>query len=179
MFPRKEFLKNGSLLLIREASIWDAKRIVEYMKEVTSETDFLITRPDEVYDVSTERNYIRMYRNNPGKLMIVGEINREIVSLLTFTGFGRKRTKHVGEIGISVKKRYWNIGIGTRMITSAIEWARRNDFIRIQLEVLKSNERAISLYRKLGFELEGVKRKAVRRDDGSFEDVFVMALLLD
>jgi RimJ/RimL family protein N-acetyltransferase len=65
------------------------------------------------------------------------------------------------------------------MITSAIEWARRNDFIRIQLEVLKSNERAISLYRKLGFELEGVKRKAVRRDDGSFEDVFVMALLLD
>ena len=95
MFPRKELLKDGSLLLIREASIWDAKRIVEYMKEVTSETDFLITRPDEVYDVSTERNYIRMYRNNPGKLMIVGEINREIVSLLTFTGFGRKRTKHV------------------------------------------------------------------------------------
>ncbi|MDK2794272.1 MAG: hypothetical protein PWP75_901, partial [Caldanaerobacter sp.] len=36
---------------------------------------------------------------------IAAEINREIVSLLTFTGFGRKRTRHVGEIGISVKKR--------------------------------------------------------------------------
>ncbi|PLV56706.1 GNAT family N-acetyltransferase [Thermotoga sp. SG1] len=179
MFPKRVLLKDSSVLMIREANIWDAKKIVEYMKEVTSETDFLITRPDEVYDVSTERSYIKMYRNDPRKLMLLGEINKEIVSMLTFTGFGRKRTRHVGELGISVKRRYWGLGIGTAMMTCAIEWARENGFKRIQLEVLKSNERAIGLYRKLGFEVEGVKKRAVRKDDGSYEDVLIMALFFD
>jgi len=179
VFPKKVLLKDGSVLTIREASVWDARKIVEYMKEVTSETDFLITRPDEVYDVSTERSYIKMYRDDPRKLMLVGVIDKEIVSVLTFTGFGRKRTRHVGEFGISVKRRYWGLGIGTAMISSAIEWAKRNGFKRIQLEVLRSNERAISFYEKLGFKIEGVKRKAVQRDDGSYDDTLIMALFFD
>ncbi|PLV59292.1 GNAT family N-acetyltransferase [Thermotoga sp. KOL6] len=179
MFPQRVRIKNGNLLLIREANVWDARRLVDYMKEVTSETDFLITSPEEVFDVSTEKRYIRMYKNDARKLMLVGEINREIVSVLSFNGFGRKRTKHVGEFGISVKKRYWGLGIGSAMIKSLIDWAKQNDFKRIQLEVLKSNERAISLYKKFGFEVEGMKKKAVLKDDGSFEDILIMALLLD
>ncbi len=177
--PRMVVLKNGETLLIREVDVSDAKRVVEYMKTVTAETVFNITAPDEVFDVSTEKKLIKMFRENPRDLMIVGELRGEIVSILSLRGFTRKRTSHAGEMSISVKKKYWGIGIGTAMMKAMIEWAKREGFERIQLEVFKSNERAINLYKKMGFVEEGLKRRAVRLEDGRYEDVLVMALLLD
>jgi RimJ/RimL family protein N-acetyltransferase len=47
---------------------------------------------------------------------------------------------------------------------------------RLALEVNSFNEPAIAVYRKVGFVLEGVRREAVRRDDG-WHDVHDMALV--
>ena len=41
-------LKDGEHLLIRNAIESDAAEIIKYFKKVTSETDFLVTQPDEV-----------------------------------------------------------------------------------------------------------------------------------
>ena len=47
---------------------------------------------------------------------------------------------------------------------------------KVTLEVLSTNERAISLYRKLGFVTEGVKRQEVLKKDGYIDSV-IMSLL--
>lgn len=47
---------------------------------------------------------------------------------------------------------------------------------RIQLDVLETNEVAKSLYRKIGFVEEGVKRKAVYKK-GEYINEIIMALL--
>lgn len=47
---------------------------------------------------------------------------------------------------------------------------------KVTLEVLSSNKRAMSLYRKLGFVLEGVKRQEVMKG-GSYVDSAIMSLL--
>lgn len=46
----------------------------------------------------------------------------------------------------------------------------------VSLEVLASNERALSLYQKLGFQIEGHKRGAILRD-GNRIDSILMSLL--
>ena len=59
-----------------------------------------------------------------------------------------------------------------------ISWARAVGVKRIELSVVEGNDRAIRLYEKFGFSLEGVKRKAVLLEDG-YRNVLIMAKLLD
>lgn len=47
---------------------------------------------------------------------------------------------------------------------------------KISLEVLSTNERAISLYNKLGFKQEGIKRQEVLKED-KFVDSIIMSIL--
>ena len=59
----------------------------------------------------------------------------------------------------------------------AIDRLQKLGIERIELEVYPSNQRAIRLYAKLGFRLEGTKRKA-RKLDGKHEDDCFMALIV-
>jgi RimJ/RimL family protein N-acetyltransferase len=65
------------------------------------------------------------------------------------------------------------------MMTRVIEWATQNPVIRrLELEVFTTNERAIHVYEKFGFQMEGCKRRAYYKD-GDYVDAYVMALLLE
>ncbi|MBQ0746656.1 MAG: GNAT family N-acetyltransferase [Marinobacter sp.] len=46
----------------------------------------------------------------------------------------------------------------------------------VYLTVLKTNERAASLYKKIGFQIEGVRRQAVFKN-GSYSDLIMMSIL--
>jgi RimJ/RimL family protein N-acetyltransferase len=81
-------------------------------------------------------------------------------------------------LGISVDQEYRNRGIGRKMMEYLLDWAKNNKEIkRIELLVFETNENAIELYTKMGFEIEGRKRKAVYKD-GQYIDELVMGLLL-
>lgn len=68
-------------------------------------------------------------------------------------------------------------GLGTFAVTSVVEHAFYNlNLRRIQLEVLDYNSTARALYRKIGFQEEGIKRKAVYKN-GDYVDELIMALL--
>ena len=85
--------------------------------------------------------------------------------------------KHAGILGMGVLQAYRQQGIGKKLTKRTIEMAKAQGLERVELEVYASNIPAIRLYEKLGFEVEGVKRKA-RKLDGATDDLVVMALLL-
>ncbi|MBO0797135.1 MAG: GNAT family N-acetyltransferase, partial [Ktedonobacteraceae bacterium] len=91
----------------------------------------------------------------------------------------RPRTRHAGEFGISVLRKYWNLGIGGRMLTYLIDWARQSGIIRkINLRVRVDNLPAIHLYEKHGFVREGhITREFYLH--GQFVDSYVMGLEID
>ena len=63
-------------------------------------------------------------------------------------------------------------------MTHAMDWAKRTGTVsRIELSVFERNQRAVQLYRKFGFEVEGRRRRAIFRD-GEYLDDLIMALLL-
>ena len=53
-------------------------------------------------------------------------------------------------------------------------WAEENKVVRLELTVICKNEAAKHLYKKSGFEIEGMKRKAVCVD-GEYLDEYYMA----
>jgi len=82
---------------------------------------------------------------------------------------------HSAALGIGVRKAYRGAGLGRRLIESAIADAWRKGLERIELWVRAPNVKAIHLYEKAGFVLEGRRRDAVRLD-GASEDELLMAL---
>ena len=88
----------------------------------------------------------------------------------------RTGTGHVGSLGMGVIKSHRGRGIGKRLIEATIERAFEQGMTRIELEVFSSNTRAIQLYKKFGFEHEGIKRRA-RCVDDRWDDFAIMALL--
>ena len=63
------------------------------------------------------------------------------------------------------------------MMLTAIEWAQQNGVIKIQLQVRTDNERAIQLYNKLGFVVEGKIKQAIKINNTYFDD-YIMGLQL-
>ena len=60
---------------------------------------------------------------------------------------------------IAIHKDYRKKGIGSKIVSKLIEIAKEKEMIGITLEVRKSNEIAINLYKKQGFLLEGIRKE--------------------
>lgn len=72
---------------------------------------------------------------------------------------------------VAVDPAYRRLGIGDALIETLLEVTAEAGACRHTLEVRKSNQGAISLYRKHGFEVEG-ERKGYYEDNG--EDALIM-----
>lgn len=82
----------------------------------------------------------------------------------------------VGYLGIGILKEYRHKGLGMKLMTTAINEAKKRGFHEIRLEVRASNVNAIRTYRRLGFvKIAHLKDGVIT--DGVAEDVWLMSLL--
>ena len=179
MQPVQHLLKDGSVLLIREAAPEDARAILDYIECISTESDFLTFGPGEFELTEAEENdFLRKCRQADNELYLVGLINNVVACTLHFSAGHRPRIRHTGELGLSVRMQYWNLGIGSLMLDTLIAWAQLTGFIRkLNLRVRTDNERAIALYRRKGFVTEGTIRKEIF-SNGTFFDHYWMGLEL-
>jgi len=158
MYPSKSYLlSNGYKLLIRPAIAEDASKIIKYINHIAGESDNITFGPGE-FDktVEDEREFLKKINKTPTNILIIGIINKEIVSLANIQSGNRPRTRHTGGLGITVQKKYWHMGIGKSMMDYLINWAKSGKIIKkINLEVREDNFPAIQLYSKMGFIIEG------------------------
>ena len=90
---------------------------------------------------------------------------------------GQGRTAHAGSMLIFVHDDHVGIGVGTALMTALLDLADHwLGLRRVSLTVNADNARAVALYKKFGFEIEGTLRGEVLRD-GVFIDSLAMARL--
>ena len=86
-------------------------------------------------------------------------------------------TSHVVELTMAVHEGYQGRGIGKKLLSHLIDWARSNPKVeRIELRVRSSNTNAIELYKKMGFVQEGRMIKRLKIGPDRYLDDFAMAL---
>ncbi|WP_407339943.1 GNAT family N-acetyltransferase [Dickeya ananatis] len=90
-----------------------------------------------------------------------------------------KRFSHKVEFGVCVLKAFWGYGVGSNLLKESIDWADKNKIKKITLNVLETNTTAIALYKKFGFEIEGVLRSDKILSDGEYYNTIVMGRLYD
>lgn len=103
-------------------------------------------------------------------------IDSKVVGWCDITSQNRPIFNHSGILGIGVIQKYRGLGIGSALLKKAIEEAKFKGLERIELTVREKNLNAINLYKKFGFEVEGLKKRAVKVD-GEYENIVCMALI--
>lgn len=167
-------------LSIVKASEEDAEAIIKYLNIVGGESNNLLFGENEFYmTIEEERNIIRNLNSSLSSIMLLGKDNGNIVSIGTLSSFGRRRISHRGELALSVKKDYWNKGVGSAMLKELIQFAKEDAKLSvIQLTVKVDNESAIHVYKKLGFKQIGYYEKFFYID-GKYFDACHMNLYLN
>lgn len=107
--------------------------------------------------------------------LLAAEVEGHVVGLAGLEVSKPARQRHVGTIGIMVHRDYQGRGIGRSLLSALLDIADRWLMLkRVQLTVFTDNQRAIGLYKSLGFVVEGTERFAAIRD-GRYADEYLMA----
>ena len=164
--------------LIREANIEDAKNVIEYIKIVSDETDFLISDSSErKFTVKKEKEFLQNIQSSILEKIFLFEIENKIVGMCSIEGINKIRIKHRVDMAITVLKNYWGNKIGEKLIDYAIEYCKSNCIKKIELTVRIDNKRALKLYKKFGFEIEGEIKNFIYLN-GNYYNCYCMGLLL-
>lgn len=109
---------------------------------------------------------------------VVAMHQEQLVGWCDISPLDRPVFAHIGSLGMGVLAAYRGQGIGTALISTALQMARAKGLTRIELTVREQNKPAIALYEKHGFVIEGVHKNGVCID-GKYENHLFMALLFD
>jgi len=150
--------------------------MIDLWNSVGSEGKYLLT--ERVSDFQ-RRWFAQTIKRKIG-LWVVSEVDGRIVGTCNLIprGLGSvNKSRHVLTSGIAVLKGYRGIGIGNALMDYVISWAEARDYEKISLSVFSTNTAAINLYRKFGFEVEGVKKKEFKIE-GKYVDEICMGKFL-
>ena len=159
---------------IRKIKIGDAENLLNLLKKLDSETTFLLYEKGERKRTIEQQRKDIQEQLSKGVLTFVLEDNKKLVGYVFGNIFTANRKKHCMNLAIAILQEYTGKGYGTKLMSTIEEYAINNGITRLELEVSKKNKIAISLYQKIGFEVEGVKRNAFLVN-GKYEDEILMA----
>ncbi|WP_430509199.1 GNAT family N-acetyltransferase [Gottfriedia solisilvae] len=172
-------LKNDLIVTVREASKDDAQSIIDFYNIVGGETNFLSFGENEFKrDLEEYKTSLTNSKEQQNTIILLVTLNEQIISIASIHSSQAARTKHVGTLGIVIKKEYWGLQLGNSLMEYLIDWSKQNTITRkIQLTCNEDNTKAIRLYKKLGFEIEGI----IKEDtfiDGRYYHTVLMGLFL-
>lgn len=169
-------LKN-KLLTLRNAEPEDAATLITLVKRLDAETDFLSREPGE-FEMTEERErvFIQQRVDMPNFRFTVAEMDGRIVGVSDAYFRTRRRYRHTGEVSIALLQKYWGMGIGRTVLEEGINWLRANGIENVELTVDTQNLRALGLYQRLGFQVEGTLLRHHRMADGSYRNAYRMLL---
>ncbi|MDY7990853.1 GNAT family N-acetyltransferase [Paenibacillus sp. S33] len=98
--------------------------------------------------------------------------------LVGMTGFRREqkiKTQHKGAIwGVYVPSTYRGQGIAKKLLFEVISQGRKVEGLKqINLSVVTTNQAAVELYRKLGFETYGIEKNALEYHGQGYDEEFM------
>lgn len=119
----------------------------------------------------------RLDPDNERRVALVALHQGLVIGSCSIEQYARIRRAHCGGIGMGVAVPWQGQGVGSRLLAAVLEVADNwMNLRRVELTVYADNAAAVGLYRKFGFENEGLMREYAVRD-GRYVDTLSMARL--
>jgi RimJ/RimL family protein N-acetyltransferase len=164
---------------IRAARVEDASKLLELKVTLDHETSFMMLEPGERdMDPEAATKQLRERDELSNSVVLVAEKVGRIVGYVEATGGEFTRNRHSAYVVIGVLQTASGRGFGSRLLEAVDAWAQLHGITRLELTVMSHNKRAIALYERLGYQVEGLRKRSIRVH-GEYVDELAMAKLLD
>jgi putative acetyltransferase len=161
---------------IRKARPEDAPLLAAAERAIAIVPGRLASRPEEIDDDATRRMILDLNERGRGHYL-VAEHAGEVVGHAFLEPLPLAVTSHVVRLTIAVHEGHQSRGVGRALMNELLSWARSSARVeKVELQVRASNERAIALYRSLGFVEEGRKTRRLKLGLDMYVDDLYMAL---
>jgi RimJ/RimL family protein N-acetyltransferase len=149
---KEEIVLDEKEILLRTPKISDVRSLLKFVNSLVEEDALILV--NKKYTLKEELEWLKdhLKRIKENKLHdIVAFHKNEVIGKVDIRK-GNWRSSHVATLGISVRKDYRRLGLGTLLMKKAIKLSKKDPEIKIlELGVIEGNYIAEKLYKKLGF----------------------------
>lgn len=179
-YEQRLALKNGKEALIRNGDAPDGSAVYENFNLAHAQTDYLLSYPDEnSYDPAQEARFLEEKTKSPNEIELIAIVDGKLAGTAGIEAVGNKyKVRHRAEFGISVLREYWGLGLGKALAEACIQCAKAAGYTQLELNVVAENDRALSLYRALGFEEFGRNPRGFKSRTSGYQELVYMLLAL-
>ena len=170
--------------MIRLATGSDSAALLTLQRRLDAQSSFMMYEADERDDdLSGVRHRLEAHHDT-GSFDLVAMVDREeqppaLVGWLAVEVAPFRRARHVGYLVLGVDSEFAGRGTGGALLDAAVTEASGRGLRRLEFTVMTDNVRAIHLYLRHGFEVEGLRRQAMRREGHLVDEYFMARLLPD
>jgi len=165
--------RDGTEVKLRTPRWEDLDDLLEFINGLVDEEAMIAANQKHTRESETDwlaRNLTNLEKDK--HVAVVAEVDGRVVGSGEVTPrFGRM--SHMGSLGISIKDGYREKGIGQEMMRELARQAPKMGLESIYLEVFSTNDRAIHVYRKMGYEETG-RIPACIKYKGGYVDSVIM-----
>ncbi|MGE8205333.1 N-acetyltransferase family protein [Heyndrickxia sp. NPDC080065] len=164
-------------MIVRPITISDARSFAHLCKEI-DESGFMLYEPGErIIDIEKEEQKISRFLEDENSTILVAEENDQLIGYMIAVGGSVKRNRHSAYLVLGVSEKYRGQGVASRLFDKMFAWAKEMGFTRLELTVIKDNDKAFNLYRKMGFVLEGEKVHSLIIDGKPVNEYYLYKLI--
>ncbi len=160
----------------RRIEINDEEKIFRLYKKSSEVKEGLARAPEEITN-----KYIKEYISNTINkglgIIILDENQVEVAVLLSYKNEPKTFTPTIGNMSLAVNPDFIGYGVGKKIFTYYINEITNNfpEIQRIELNVRQTNQRAIDIYKSVGFVVEGVMKNRLLDSNSKLSDDTFMA----
>jgi RimJ/RimL family protein N-acetyltransferase len=163
---------------MRTAVPGDAASLLRLKQRLDQETSFMLLEVGERGTaVQALGRQLESMARAGNSVVIVAEIRGDLAGYVELTGGAFRRNRATAEVVIGVVADASGRGVGAGLLQEAKRWAAMHGLHRLELTVMAHNRRAVDLYERSGFSVEGRRAQSLLID-GRFVDELYMATLL-
>ena len=170
--------KDGEQVTLRLAGCDDAEEIINVITTNAPDRSYVLmehygTKPDSVKKYICSMDFEK-------NLLLVAVTEKAVVGALSgiqMDGGRRPETAHILNIGLHIITAYRGQGVGSQMLSYAVDWAKKRAFKKLEANIFTTNKRSLHLFERVGFVEEGTRQKRIRIGKQYIDEVLMGKVL--
>lgn len=170
----------GTQLTLKSIESSDSPQIKPFWGQIAQETTHTMRYPGEVIASEAELGpLVDKILQDPKSLCLGLFTPSSLVGIGSFSLPYKNHPwyQHLGTFGIAITKQYWGRGLGQLILETIESYAQKRGILKMEAYVRADNLRALALYERMGYVVEGVRQKVVKIDHEFKNEVLIAKFL--